>query len=313
MLPLDDLIPQNWDGYTDIPQALLDMCKVDGKLVALPVPEARSIFYRKDIAKQNGVSDADLNVKNLDDFINLAQKMTLKENGKTVMAGFELVTVAGNSTEQQTFIFGRMEGADWFWNQDLSSNFNAAGFASGLKKTKTLLDGGYAIVQTPGISYFNTDAAAMTISTTSSVEPQLTQLAELGGEVGVVPLPKGSNLLLGQYYAVNKSSKQPQAAADFLLYLNSVEGETILAEKLGQTPNRNSVADSYTAGNPLRKVYFDSLMGDAVTYGNGTANPFFLNWINDFRTAVESVYTSGVDPQTALDGFVPKYNAEIGK
>jgi multiple sugar transport system substrate-binding protein len=313
MLPLDDLIPKDWDGYTDIPQALLDMCKVDGKLVALPVPEARSIFYRKDIARQNGVTDADLNVKNLDDFITLAKKMTIKENGKTVMAGFELVTVAGNNTEQHTFIFGRMEGADWYWKPDLSGNFNAAGFAAGLKKTKTLLDGGYAILQTPGIIYFNADAAAMTISTTSGIEPQLAQLAELGGEVGVIPLPKGSNLLLGQYYAVNKSSKFPQAAADFLLYLNSVEGETILAEKLGQVPNRNSLADSYSAGNPLRKVYFDSLMGDAVTYGNGIANPFFLNWINDFRTAVESVYTDGVDPQKSLDNFMTKYNAILGK
>ncbi|GHV42657.1 sugar ABC transporter substrate-binding protein [Spirochaetia bacterium] len=313
MLSLDNLIPQNWDGYTDISQALLDMCKVDGKLVALPVPEGRAIFYRKDIARQNGVTDADLDVKNLDDFINLAKKMTIKENGKTVMAGFELNTVAGNSTEQHTFIFGRMEGADWYWRPDLSGNFNAAGFVSGLKKTKTLLDGGYVLLQTPGIYYFNTDAAAMTISTTAGIEPQLAQLAELGGEVGIIPLPKGSNLLMGQYYAVNKSSKQPQAAVDFLLYLNSVEAETILAEKLGQTPNRKSIADVYTSGNPLRKVYFDSLMNDAVTYGNGTANPFFLNWINDFRIAVESVYTDGKDPQKALDDFMPKYNAVIGK
>jgi multiple sugar transport system substrate-binding protein len=313
MLPLDDLIPKNWDGYTDIPQTLLDMCKVDGKLAALPVPEARSIFYRKDIAKQNGVTDADLNVQNLEDFINLAKKMTIKENGKTVMAGFELNTVAGNSTEQLTFIFGRMEGADWYWGPDLSGNFNAPGFVSALKKTKTLLEGGYSLLQTPGIYYFITDAAAMTINTTATIEPQLAQLAELGGEVGVIPLPKGSNLLVGQYYAVNKSSKQPQAAADFLLYLNSVEAETILAEKLGQVPNRKSVADVYTAGNPMRKVYFDSLMDDAVTYGNGVANPFFLNWINDLRTVLESVYTDGVDPQKALDNFMAKYNTVIGK
>ncbi|MDR0997748.1 MAG: extracellular solute-binding protein [Treponema sp.] len=313
MLPLDNLIPQNWDGYTDIPQALLDMCKVEGSLVALPVPEARAIFYRKDIARQNGVTDADLDVKNLEDFINLAKKMTIKENGRTVMAGFELITVAGNSTEQQTFIFGRMEGADWYWLPDLSGNFNAAGFVSGLRKTKTLLDGGYALLQTPGINYFNTDAAAMTIGTTAGIEPQLAQLAELGGEVGVIPLPKGSNLMMGQYYAVNKSSKQPQAAADFLVYLNGVEAETILVDKLGQTPNRKSVADVYTAGDPMRKVYFDSLMNDAATYGNGVANPLFLNWINDFRTVVESVYTDGVDPQRALDGFMPKYNTVIGK
>ncbi|MBQ4074560.1 MAG: extracellular solute-binding protein [Clostridia bacterium] len=308
MLDLTPYIPADWDGYGDIPKSILDMGSLDGKLHALLVPEGRSIYYRKDIADLQGVTEADLQITNFDTLIALADKLTLKEGNDTIMAGIELSTTASSSPEQTTYITGRMEGAPNLWNADLTGNFNHAAFATALAKAKAMVDRGTMLLQTPGLSYFNTDASAMIISSQNQVEPQLAQLAELGGEVGIIPLPAGTNVLLGQWYAVNKDTKKAQYAADFLLYLNSVEGETILIDQMGQVPNRTSLGNYYCNGNEMRTIYFNSLMSDAQAYGP-VANGKFLTWINDYRSACEASLAGTMGVQEALDSFMAKYAA----
>ena len=309
MLNLADYIPADWDGYGDIPENILNLGKVDGNIHALLVPEARALYYRKDIAQENGVTEEDLKIETLDDLVELAKKMTIKNGDEVVVEGLEIVTVAGNSPEQTNFIYGEMEGAATLWADDLSPLFNEEAYVRAISKVKALLDEGYAIPQSPGINYFNTDVAAMSINTQTTIEgAAIPAISGLGGEVGVIRLPK--TVLLGQWYAANAATKLPKEAADFLLYLFSIESQTALIDATGQIPSRSSLAELYCADNDMRKVYFDTVQ-EATAYGN-VANPYFLSWVNQYRSALEGIYAGTSEAQAALDEFCNVYKEICG-
>lgn len=88
---LDEYIPENWDGLTDIAQNVLDAGKKDGSLYGLFSPSTRVWMYRKDIAQQQGVTEAELTLKTPDDFFNLVRKLTVRDDsGKVVTYGLEI-------------------------------------------------------------------------------------------------------------------------------------------------------------------------------------------------------------------------------
>jgi multiple sugar transport system substrate-binding protein len=309
MLALNDYIPQDWDGLTDIPENILNLGKADGNYYAFLVPEGRALYYRKDIAEQNGVTEADLNITDMDSFVNLCHKMTVKDGDETVVSGFDLSTLAGNNPEQQLFVLARMLGAESLWADDLAPCFNEAPYVETMKKMKALIDDGTILLQTAGINYFNTDVAAMTISTQNGIENLSVPAIEgIGGSIGIIPLP---NVLLGQWYAANAATAHPKEAADFLMYLNSAKGEQLLLDVGHLVPNRVSMKDAYCADSALRATYYDSLMNDAIAYGN-VPNVNFLTWANSYRSAIEAVYTGTKDPQTAMDDFCTEYKTVCG-
>ncbi len=309
MLNLAAYIPEDWDGYGDIPDNILNLGKVDGDIHALLVPEARALYYRKDIAQEQGVTEDDLTIENLDDLIALAKKMTIKDGDEVQVEGLDVVTLAANSPEQTAFIYGQMEGATKFWDDDLSPLFNTEPYVSAATKIQSLLDEGYAIPQSQGITYFNTDVAAMYVSNETVVEGSaLPAITDIGGEVGIIKLP--NTVLLGQWYAANADTTMPQESADFLLYLFSKESQQILIDSTGQIPSRASLADQYCAGNDMRKVYFD-VVQNATAYGD-VPNQYFLSWINQYRSAIESIRAGTSDAQTALDGFCDTYREICG-
>ncbi len=309
MLALNDYMPKDWDGLTDIPENILNLGKADGNYYAFLVPEGRALYYRKDIAEQNGVTEDDLKVTDLDSFVNLCHKMAVKDGDETVVSGFDLTTLAGNNPEQQLFVLAQMMGAETLWNDDLSPRFNEAPFVETMKTMKALIDDGTILPQTAGINYFNTDVAAMTILAQNGIENlSIPAIEGIGGSVGIVPLP---NVLLGQWYAANAATAHPKEAADFLMFLNSAQGEQLLLDVGHLVPNRVSMKDAYCAGNELRTAYYNSLMTDAKAYGN-VPNVKFLTWANAYRSAIEAVYAGTKDAQTAMDDFCVEYKTACG-
>ncbi|MDD3336139.1 MAG: extracellular solute-binding protein [Eubacteriales bacterium] len=312
MLPLNEYISADWDGYDDIVENILEIGSADGNTYAFLVPEARSIYYRKDIAQENGVTEEDMDIQTLDDFIAFVKKMTIREGDETIVAGFDLSTIVGTSPEQNLFNLARMAGAPLMWKEDLSPNFDDPAYIATLTALTDLVNDGTCLLQTQGVNYFNTDVAAVTISNQSSIEnTSLSMIEGVGGEIGIIPLPNQCNILLGQWYAANVNSAHPSDAADFLLYLNSTEAESMLLEKCNLVPNRKSLADDYCSGNELRTVYFNSLMNDAVSYGP-VANGYFLSWANLYRSAIEAVYAGTATAQTSLETFCAEYKEVCG-
>lgn len=301
MLNLAPYLPEDWDGYQDIPKSILDLGRIGGEIHALLVPEGRCLYYRKDIAREQGVSEDDLTIETLDDLIALAKKMTIKEGNEIIVEGLDLTTI---SPEQPYFIYGLMEGASTLWDNDLQPLFNDSAFIRGLLKSKSLLDEGYAIPQSAGISYFQTDVAAMSITTQTGIEGAvLPAIQDLGGEIGVVRLP--FNVLLGQWYAVSSATKLPKESADFLVYLFSKEAQASLIDSFGQISSRSSLMESYYEGNELRKAYSEAVQ-EARPYGH-VPNKYFLTWVNDLRSTIEGVYAGTSEAQAAMDAFCDRY------
>ena len=309
MLNIAPYIPADWDGYGDIAENILNLGRLEGDIHALLVPEGRCLYYRKDIAAEQGLTEADFVIETVDDLVELSKKMTIKEGDDVIVEGLELVTLPANSPEQQTFIFGQMEGAKTLWADDLAPLFAEEPYVNALNKMKALLDEGYGILQSAGISYFNTDVASMSVAAQTGIEgASMPAISALGGEIGVAKLP--NNVLLGQWYAVNKDSKLPAEAADLLLYLFSTEAQTSLLNATGQFPSRASLAELYCADNPMREVYFEAVQ-EAAAYGN-VANPYFLTWVNAYRTAVEAVYAGTQTAQESMDAFSIAYKEACG-
>jgi multiple sugar transport system substrate-binding protein len=309
MLALNDYIPEGWDGLTDIPENILNLGKADGNYYAFLVPEGRSVYYRKDIAEENGVTEEDLNVTDLDSFIDLCRKMTIKDGDETIVSGFDLTTLAGNNPEQQLFVLAQMLGAETLWYDDLSPRFNEPPYIETMEKMMALVDDGTIFLQTSGINYFNTDVAAMTISAHSGIENiSIPAIEGIGGSVGIITLP---NVLLGQWYAASSVTEHPKEAVDFLMYLNSTQGEQTLLEIGNLVPNRVSMKDAYCGDDELRMAYYDSVMTEAKAYGN-VPNIYFLTWANKCRTAIEAVYAGTKDAQTSMDEFCAEYKTICG-
>ncbi|MBO1722892.1 hypothetical protein, partial [Extibacter sp. GGCC_0201] len=66
-------------------------CQRDGDYYALFKPSNRTVFYRKDIAEQNGVTEEELNIKSPEDFEKLVEKMTVRDDsGNVVTYGLEI-------------------------------------------------------------------------------------------------------------------------------------------------------------------------------------------------------------------------------
>lgn len=309
MMNLAPYVSADWDGYSDIPVNVLDIGRVNGDLYALLVPEGRALYYRKDIAAEQGVTEEDLKIENLDDLIELAKKMTIKEGDKVIVEGFDLVTISANSPEQQLYLTAMMEGGGDLWKEDLTMGVTEDAYITALNKTKALLDEGYAIPQSAGINYFNTDVAAMSIASQTGIEgASIPAIEGLGGEIGAVPLPK--SVLLGQWYAVNPATKIPSQATDLLLYLFSSEAQTLLFNEIGQYPSRISLKEAYCGDNDLRKVYSEAVE-TSVAYGT-VPNPYFLSWVNSLRSACEAVYAGSQDAVTAMTEYVNRYNEICG-
>lgn len=309
MMNLTPYIPEDWDGYADIPANVLDIGRVDGDLYALLVPEGRCLYYRKDIAAEQGVTEEDLKIETLDDLLSLARKMTIKEGDEVIVEGLELTTLGGNSPEQQLYLTALMEGGGKLWQDDLSISVAEPAYISALEKTRALLEEGTCIPQSAGINYFNTDVAAMRIDHQGSIESSSREAIEgIGGEIGAVPLPK--SILLGQWYAVNPATAHPQEATGLLLNLFSAEAQTTLFNEIGQYPSRASLKDVYCGDDELRKVY-SAAVENSAPYGS-VPNPSFLTWVNDLRSACEAVYAGTKDAGTAMADFIKTYNETCG-
>jgi ABC-type sugar transport system, periplasmic component len=312
LLALDQYIPADWDGWKDFLPNIMAVCKKDGKLQALFNPSTRVYFYRKDIAKQHGVTEADLKVKTPEDLYKLARKMVVRDaKGNTMISGLEIGTASsgGLSPEQQLLVFmGYQTPKPAIWNEDLSPNFNSEAAVKAMKTMYGLFKEGLSLRTEPGATTLGIQSgiSAMTLSpeaiygATNDAFP---------GQIGIVDcdLP---TLLIGNYIAVNAASAHKKEAVDMLLHLFSKESCRVLAKGTGLYSGRASLNDDYVALNPeyakVVKAYAKSVpLGVSM-------NPYYNKMISLLRSASESVFMDA-DPKTALDKAASQYEAMLPK
>lgn len=309
MLDLSNYIPADWDGYTDIGANFLDAGKVGGDIYGLLEPSTRVFMYRKDIAEQNGVTEADLQIDSLDDLENLAKKMSVKDaNGNLVMSGLELMTTAtGPNDPVQIFsVISRNEDVSYgLWDSDGLASFNNDAGIAAMKYIKNLYDEGVSL---PSESGDNTSGLVSGLASMCLTAEAVygTANATYPDQIGIVPCSLNS-LLIGNFICVNKDTQYADQAVDLLTYMFSSDSCKKKAEGLGMYTMRDSLQPWYEETFPeLATIteYYDH----SYAYSD-TAIPDFNEAITGLRNGMESIMAADADIEATFADCEAQWNA----
>lgn len=309
LLALDPYIPADWDGWKDILPNILSICKKDGKMQALFTPSTRVYFYRKDIAKQQGVTDAELKVNTPDDLYKLARKLTVRDpKGGTLMSGLEIMT-AKMSPEQQLLMFmSYVTDKPAIWNEDLTPNFNSEAAVKAMGILNGLFKDGVSLRSEPNQTTFAIQTGSSAMSMAPEANYGITNDA-FPGQIGILDsdLP---TLLIGNYIAVNSATKHKAESVKLLLHMFSKESGSVFAKGMGQYSGRKSLDAEYASLNPEFSKVVKSY-AKSVPLGI-SMNPYYNKMISLLRGATESVY-QGADPKVVLDKAAQEYKTLLVK
>lgn len=308
LLALNDYIDTNWDGWTDIPENILAQGKKDNSTYGLLMPDVRTLYYRKDIAEQKGVTAEELRFSSLEELEALAKKMTVYDaNGNVLVAGLEVRTSAAVSCEQNFFIISSWFGAGRLWNEDLTAAFANEENVKALETMKGMLDSGVAVLNETGdgASQLVNGIAAMSINIESTFAA-----AKLAYPEQISATAFNMNTLtLGTFYSVNANSKNPEIAADVLSFVFGLDAQKEFAQVMGVTPSRLSLAewfieqDESGANKEIIEMY-----SRAINYSD-TLNYKFLDLMSLLRASIEDAFYNGSDVKTTLEECAQQYNA----
>ena len=307
-LNLSDYFPEDWDGWTDIPENILSAGMKDGDLYGLLETNTRARAYRKDIAEQNGVTEEDLTVETLDDLTNLIQKMCVyDDSGNLVMAGCDVQTSTSSPEQWAHFIATNFDPEFEYWNDDNTAAFNSDAMKQAMEYSKSLFDAGYCFPSDPS----NTTSGIISGLSSMSLIPEsnYTQ-ADMAfpGQIGFVNCTLNT-MLIGNFIVANADTPNPAQAADLVMYFFN---EDSLKEKatLGQYTLRTSLNDWYVETYPE----FENVVTayEHSTPMASTLNPNYNECIVSFRNHWET-YMNGIeDADTALSTAESEWNAIVG-
>lgn len=309
LLPLDTYLPDDWDGWDDFLPNVLEVCKNEGTMYALFSPATRVYFYRKDIAQQQGVTADELKITDMDQLHALAEKMTQRDgNGSTVMSGLQ-VTTSQNSPEQQFMVeMTYFDGNAGLWDDDLQPRFHEPAGVQSIEALTKLVNDGVSLISDPNVttSGIITGTASMALSAEAGYKEAD---AAFPGQIGILDCDLPS-LLIGNYMAVNKDSKNADTAADMLIHMFSASSCEAFAEGMGQYSGRTSLDDSYVALNPEYE-YVVKAHANSVPY-SFEMNPQFNKMVAILRTALEEIF-AGAEAETRLNAAAEEYQAVLAE
>ena len=307
-LNLSEYFPEDWDGYTDIPENLLSAGMVDGDLYGLLEPATRILAYRKDIAEQNGVTEEDLTIDSLDDLTNLVKKMCVYyDSGNLVMAGWDLQTSTSSSEQTIQFIASNFMDGYELWDDDSKASFNNDATRQAWEYLKGLYDAGYCFPPDPS----NTTSGLISgLSSMSLIAENNYTQADMAfpDQIGFVKM-NINTMLIGNFIVANANTPYPEQAADLVMYMFNEES---LKQKatLGQYTMRTSLDDWYVENYPE----FENVV---LAYSNSyamadTLNANYTECIQTLRNPYEA-YMNGIeDLDTALSAAESEWNAIVG-
>ncbi len=307
-LNLSDYFPEDWDGYTDIPENLLSVGMVDGKLYGLLEPATRILMYRKDIAEQNGVTEDDLKLETLDDLTNLVKKMCVyDDSGNLVMAGWDVQTGTSSSEQPMTFIGSNFSDNYELWGSDSKASFNNEASVKTIEYLKGLFDAGYCFPSDPS----NTTAGVISGLSSMSLQPESAYAqADMAfpGQIGIVEMSLNT-MLIGNFIVANADTPNPVQAADLVQYMFNEES---LKQKatLGQYTMRTSLDSWYLENYPeftnVVKAYANSYPMASTLNANYTECVKTLR--NHYETAMNGIESI----PDALAAAESEWNAVVG-
>jgi len=257
---LADLTPyiNKWAKKSDIDNNIFSIMKKAGSsdnIYVMPWNiQVLYVYYRPSIFKMAGVSVP----KTYAEFLEAIKKCTLDTNndGKTDVYGYGMRGAKGGQEPWGSFIYGR--GGSFDKLDSPASIRGMQDFIDIYQKgyvPPTAVNDGFSEI----ISNFQSGVAAMTIHHTGSSQRMVDAL---GDDVSAFPFPKGD----GQWTSMGdtetvifKSSKNKDAAFEWISYLAAGEGQKMWCEGTGNVPVSKSVAASpFFQNNRFMKASIES-------------------------------------------------------
>lgn len=305
-----DLTSDMGDIKNQIASVALNVAEQNGKVYAAPWDLGPcAVYYRKDLFKKAGIDPT--SIKTWDDYIAAGKKLTKFYNGKVKML-FDNTTEPSQGIQTPLMIMYNELGGNYVNSQD-QIDFNTPKMQKVMSVIQKWGKAGIvanAPTWNDGISAFTNGQVATVLSAVWYAGTMMNSAPKQSGDWGIMPLPaftQGGNNQAdsgGSVLAITKTSKNQQAAWDFIKYsLYTVPGENVQL-KYGLFP---SWQPYYTAsgtsfnqnfsyfGEPIYK-YFASLSKNIPPTNYG-------GYFNDYSSAISQAYDDvfkGGDPKQAL-------------
>jgi raffinose/stachyose/melibiose transport system substrate-binding protein len=330
LLALDDLAQTNGWNELFVPWAL-NLGKVDGKLYSLPTElETLILYYNKTLFEEKGWQVPET----IDDLAPLAAQM--KEAGVIPFAhsnaewrptnewfvGAFMNRVAGPQKVYDALTgSAKWTDAEFVRSVELLNELQQQGYFMGG------LDRYYTATTNERYAAFGNGEAAMNIEGSwamgtgeGSMSSFFGEAAGNSNEWGWAPLPStraGEQVFdigIGSTYSINKTAKNPEAAAEFLTYMFSPETQAKVLAACGLAPAPVRLqADALTGIDPRQAEVLEALgkASDAGTYGYTTWTFWPPKSDVYIYEEVEKVWAGEMTAQQYLEGLQTLFDEEL--
>lgn len=300
-LDITDLVGQ--DELGNFFEGPLASCMYEGRLYGLPNnSNCLAIFINNTMFEAAGVTPP----TTWDELMAAAEKLTDPANG---VYGF---TMSARNNEEGTFQYMPFLLSSGAALDDLDSE----GAVRSLKFLTDMLNNGY--MSQDVINWGQADINTQFISGKAAMQlngpwnvPQIAQEApELDYSCIIVPKDvKNASVLGGENFAVGASTEYPEAAVEFLKWMNSPQVMADFCEAAGKFPPRSDAITlkAIWTDDPIYSVFAEQ-MEYAMPRG---PHPRWPEISTAISTALTESLTGVKDPQTALTEAAQKYDALI--
>lgn len=301
----------NWDGAEDIMPAVMETGKYDGSVYGIPIkPDARVFAWRKDMFEAAGL-DPETPPSTWEELKEFADKLTIKENGVTVQAGYNM-SIANGFQDFQIFLM--QNGGDFVDVDTNTLTYNSPEAVEALEFLNTFVQDGNVIPADQfqsGSDVFIGGKAAMGYKNPADIQNMITADPTLADKIGVgAPLSRKEQATFGGmgFMFMSEDSKNKDLAWEFIeMSMNNDEMSNRMND-LGIPPVRQSLVEDFVALNPE----MNQAIVDAIAVGRAAYPVTYSNDLNEHVSdAIEQVYYGKKSAQEALDESVAAYQKEV--
>lgn len=306
LLELEESLGDDWDGWSDIPQNVIDCATFDGHFYGVMMCDIRPLIYRTDMFEAAGL-DTENPPSNKEELWDAAVKLTqYDEEGKVVVAGFQVQT--SGYVDQTLFASALMHGQDHFWDEDFNLEMTTPEMLEAVEYCKRFISEGLCDFSSNiGTSSFAEGTSAMTLNTSCN---ELGNIAATIGldkiAVATPPTENGTNFLGGTVVCVNNQAKNMDAVMLAYEVMTGTEGCALAGISAGFCPPRESSWDEYVAVDPDIYGPCVECLESAKTYG--PLNPYFADFRNEaILPYLEQIYYGKMDVEEGLNQATEAY------
>ena len=299
ILPLDQFFPPSM--HMKFLPNTIESCMYNGKIYAVPnVADVPLLFYRKDIVEKPPKTYAEL--------MTLARK-NLSAPGIKYGFIFQASTYEGLVCNVLDFI----------WNNGgkvLENNKVVINSPEAIEGLQLFIDIIHSDISSPDVLSFQEDDSTVAFQDGSAIfmrnwpyayKQSNTDHSKIKGKVGIAPLPLGPKgkshhgTLGGWNYMINRHSKDPALAWEFVEWMSSYEAQVVNSTYGGKLPTRKAVYKNPTIQK--LKPWLGGFQNIYEAAQPRPVSPYYASVSESMQTNFSKAIIGKIDAKTAIENI----------